>query len=929
MPLTPGLRGRDCGGETIVLCGTAIPRNHAACEYTLLGAHSTTTPAAQRPADLPLTLVPDVTVDPRFSSKPYCQVPSRFHAAVPIRTRRGINIGVICVLDSAPLGAWSERHASRLREISQTIMEHLESNRSMHERNLNDRMTRGLGSFIEGKCNISGSQSGPNTVAVTEAAQETSAAAHQPILNGRQDLSPYHADETASSLPSAPISLDMAPIKMNAAFSSLATPSPLPLVRETLTDVHIGGLQDAEDQAAYSSTPARIFSKAADAIRESLQTDGCFFLEAKLWSYSARLSRSAESNSERESQSSSISSNDERKPPPPDALGYPHCKVLGASTPNLSGVDDPEIASPRLSMAEAFLAKLLRRYPKGKIFNFDAQGELIYASESSEDEATPHSSRDFLAGDGPNGQQTAQNRPVKPWARQNEGCILLKAFPGARSVGFMPVWDPRRERWLAGSFIYTLAPSRVFTTDIELSYLKAFGSLSAAEILRFEDSKSDKAKSDTLGSLSHELRSPLHGVLLGTELLCDTDLSAFQKNVAHTIEICCRTLLETIDHLLDYSKVNSFSGRQKTLVENTARPTQFGKKKRYSSVRIDGLTEEVIESVFAGYNFQHMHANQLSKNDDGAENSDGVPHPGKVEPVLASEQLDSIFSYEDESKGSFGDVSIFIVIDPALSWTFHTHAGAIRRAIMNIFGNALKYTRTGTIRVLLTQEESPASHRTKRIVKLVVQDTGKGIGPEFLRYRLFKPFAQEDELAPGTGLGLSLVKQIVTRLRGKIFVDSQVGIGTTVTLTLPLEQSPPTPDGLLQPTEADEAFEGHLRGLEGLRVCLLGFRCEKKDSGLEGHGIIRDICRNWLSMEVIEETQISAPKPVLALISEDTLPDSFSPAESFTAVPTVVVCRNITTAYRLFTLYDTAGQITTFEFVSQPYVLELLLLDLD
>lgn len=92
---------------------------------------------------------------------------------------------------------------------------------------------------------------------------------------------------------------------------------------------------------------------------------------------------------------------------------------------------------------------------------------------------------------------------------------------------------------------------------------------------------------------------------------------------------------------------------------------------------------------------------------------------------------------------------------------------------MNLFGNSLKFTKLGFISIRLRQEES-----LKRLcggspdVILTVSDSGKGIGEDYLRNHLFTPFAQEDHFAPGTGLGLSLVRQMTTALEGSINVAS-------------------------------------------------------------------------------------------------------------------------------------------------------------
>ncbi len=79
---------------------------------------------------------------------------------------------------------------------------------------------------------------------------------------------------------------------------------------------------------------------------------------------------------------------------------------------------------------------------------------------------------------------------------------------------------------------------------------------------------------------------------------------------------------------------------------------------------------------------------------------------------------------------------------------------------MNLFGNALKYTSRGFIIVSLSQAASPREQAEVGVecVTLSTADSGKGIGEEYLKGQLFAPFTQEDHLASGVGLGLSLVE---------------------------------------------------------------------------------------------------------------------------------------------------------------------------
>ncbi|KAJ9161170.1 hypothetical protein NKR19_g2549 [Coniochaeta hoffmannii] len=119
---------------------------------------------------------------------------------------------------------------------------------------------------------------------------------------------------------------------------------------------------------------------------------------------------------------------------------------------------------------------------------------------------------------------------------------------------------------------------------------------------------------------------------------------------------------------------------------------------------------------------------------------------------------------------------------------------------MNLFGNSLKFTKVGFIRVNIL---------------LTVSDSGKGISEEYLRTQLYTPFAQEDYFAPGTGLGLSLVRQVVATLGGGIYVASEVGRGTDISVSLPL----PVCEGI---DEEQASFEAMLLELAGLKVLVRG-----------------------------------------------------------------------------------------------------------
>lgn len=101
----------------------------------------------------------------------------------------------------------------------------------------------------------------------------------------------------------------------------------------------------------------------------------------------------------------------------------------------------------------------------------------------------------------------------------------------------------------------------------------------------------------------------------------------------------------------------------------------------------------------------------------------------------------------------------------------------IERLFTNLISNALKFTEKGGVQITVKQDE--------KNYKISVQDTGIGIAPEELP-KIFKKYHQTDRTVNGYGLGLTIVKQIAEAHQGQIEVISELGKGTTFTVTLPL-----------------------------------------------------------------------------------------------------------------------------------------------
>lgn len=175
-----------------------------------------------------------------------------------------------------------------------------------------------------------------------------------------------------------------------------------------------------------------------------------------------------------------------------------------------------------------------------------------------------------------------------------------------------------------------------------------------------------------------------------------------------------------------------------------------------------------------------------------------VPTPAPVNIYQLIAELDHMFALQAQANG----IEFQVVLEPDVPPWIETDADYLRDAVINLIGNSLKFTKSGHVRVTVGLD-GPA---TDRMVALRVSDTGIGIAEHQLN-KIFGTFTQADDSVTrkfgGSGLGLSIVRQIARSLGGEVTVSSELGAGSTFVLTFPYvvpktEQPLPAPDGDLQ-----------------------------------------------------------------------------------------------------------------------------------
>ena len=122
-------------------------------------------------------------------------------------------------------------------------------------------------------------------------------------------------------------------------------------------------------------------------------------------------------------------------------------------------------------------------------------------------------------------------------------------------------------------------------------------------------------------------------------------------------------------------------------------------------------------------------------------------------------------------------------------------SGRLRQIVMNLVGNAIKFTNEGEVALKV---QTTGLEQRQFTLHFSVSDTGIGIAPEKLE-TIFDSFVQADTSTTreygGTGLGLTISKRLIELMGGRIWIESELGKGSHFNFTLQLEQAEPKPSG--------------------------------------------------------------------------------------------------------------------------------------
>ncbi|KFY25471.1 hypothetical protein V493_04610 [Pseudogymnoascus sp. VKM F-4281 (FW-2241)] len=765
--------------------------------------------------EYPCFEVSDLHTHPRYEHQPVVTgaiAAYKYYAGTPITTAHGVNIGSLFVFDneSRPNGL-TVRERKCLFETAENVMRHLQSKREAAERRRVALMSTGVAKFLErttwlGDADTDSNPEFPlssNSFGESEAQRsnlESTNVTSQTSTSGDTDVDGWPRKKGASE-----IVLD----KIKKALDHAAY-----VLRESL-ELTEGGVVFLDTAIGPSEPKASI--DYFDPVQPSLES-----VTAGIGGVDFEDELSPENDL-------TMTGIDPKSTLPSGQVRGFYDEYRPVRVPALS------CSSHAYRRSRALDGKTLQdfidMYPKGNIWYIDEKG---YFSSLDQDDTGGSSQRSTPM----DGKRSIYNIVPDSTRQAAEAAILSEVFQGARQIIFLPLWDASGNRWHSGCFVWSNNSFPVFTVDSELAYISALSNSVMVEISRLDSIMANNVKSDFISSISHEFRSPLHGILASAEFLHDSDLDQTQDQLVASIRTCGSALLDTINHVLDYSKINSFQKKNSS--------GSFSNELDLTA-NVALLCERVIDGLIATRDYT------------GVGNQDTTSDPDSSRDALCAPPVEVILDFEDRD------------------WMFRIIPGALRRIIMNIVSNALKFTKTGFVLIQLRvkqadgRQSDPTSRIGRKILALNVIDSGCGMSKQYMERKLYTPFAQENAFIPGVGLGLSITRNIAAQLGGMINIRSELGKGTDVEVLIPLAlASPEDTSTELSSTHAhrhDAPDREATAAIEGVRALAPGksvaiWRAPANAAGARDDSLawktVAGYCKSWFGFTLLANPDVAA-----------------------------------------------------------------------